>query len=457
MPQQGEDAAVEHVGGRSGRVLLRQGRPPSARAARRPASLGTPHRAAPPAARPRKRSSRVSSRGATSRLAPSPCAIADGHGADEPVGVRVPRRVGPGAVSVLVERRRSPRPSSAASSHTSASPARCRSWQPRPHCATVPTWSCPRRPPASRGPRSFRPPSSGSRCSSREVGRGRCAHRARGDETRRRSRNEQGTVMPHGGRTLEGVDEQPGNSGRQSRSGDGIVRNTTFAFAVQLPSRCSARSLTLYLSARSAPRTTASSRSQSRSGSCSRSSPSWASRPRRRASSPSTEAIGSDGSVLRGAAGKAATDGTLVSLALFVAAGPIADLTTPRIWSGRCASSRSPSSGRAFRRFSAASSSRQGRIFVNLRLALASGSVELGTSVVLVLLGAGATGAACGRAAGWLVAAVLGLVFTLRYFGRRAVALRADPAAERARSLAMRGRWRSSMGRWCSSTRSTLC
>ena len=49
----------------------------------------------------------------------------------------------------------------------------------------------------------------------------------------------------------------------------------------------------------------------------------------------------------------------------------------------------------------------QGRVALNLRLVLAGGAVELGTSVALVLLGAGATGAAFGRAAGWSVAAAL--------------------------------------------------
>ena len=72
---------------------------------------------------------------------------------------------------------------------------------------------------------------------------------------------------------------------------------------------------------------------------------------------------------------------------------------------------------------------------LNLRLVLAGGAVELGTSVALVLLGAGATGAAFGRAAGWSVAAALALVLTIRSFGRRAVALRGE-GATRAREIA---------------------
>jgi O-antigen/teichoic acid export membrane protein len=60
---------------------------------------------------------------------------------------------------------------------------------------------------------------------------------------------------------------------------------------------------------------------------------------------------------------------------------------------------------------------------VNLRMILAESVVELAASVVLVVAGGGAAGAAFGRVAGYAVGAAIGLVLTLRLLGRAAVAV----------------------------------
>lgn len=65
-----------------------------------------------------------------------------------------------------------------------------------------------------------------------------------------------------------------------------------------------------------------------------------------------------------------------------------------------------------------------GRTSVGLRLVLSKSVTELGTSLALVLLGAGVVGAAAGRAAGFGLGAVIGLVMAVRLFGRRALSLR---------------------------------
>jgi len=65
----------------------------------------------------------------------------------------------------------------------------------------------------------------------------------------------------------------------------------------------------------------------------------------------------------------------------------------------------------------------QARIGPNLRIQVIESSVETGASIALVALGAGATGAMFGRAAGYLVGAAFALALTIRLVGRAAVAL----------------------------------
>jgi O-antigen/teichoic acid export membrane protein len=61
------------------------------------------------------------------------------------------------------------------------------------------------------------------------------------------------------------------------------------------------------------------------------------------------------------------------------------------------------------------------RIGVNLRLIVFESSLETGASIALVALGAGAAGAAFGRAGAYLVGAVVAVVVVARMFGRGAV------------------------------------
>jgi O-antigen/teichoic acid export membrane protein len=66
----------------------------------------------------------------------------------------------------------------------------------------------------------------------------------------------------------------------------------------------------------------------------------------------------------------------------------------------------------------------QGRADTNLRMISSESAAETTATVALVLGGAGATGAAFGRAAGYFVGALLGVVLTARLLGRTAVRLR---------------------------------
>lgn len=62
-----------------------------------------------------------------------------------------------------------------------------------------------------------------------------------------------------------------------------------------------------------------------------------------------------------------------------------------------------------------------GRVGSNLRLVASESSVEATASISLVLLGAGATGAATGRSIGYFVGAIFGMVLAGRAFGRTAI------------------------------------
>jgi O-antigen/teichoic acid export membrane protein len=63
-----------------------------------------------------------------------------------------------------------------------------------------------------------------------------------------------------------------------------------------------------------------------------------------------------------------------------------------------------------------------GRTATNFRMVLAESAVELGASVALVAMGAGAAGAASGRAIGYVAGGLVGLGLAVRLFGRDAAA-----------------------------------
>jgi O-antigen/teichoic acid export membrane protein len=76
-----------------------------------------------------------------------------------------------------------------------------------------------------------------------------------------------------------------------------------------------------------------------------------------------------------------------------------------------------------------------GRVVANLRMVAIESVLEVSASLVLVVLGAGATGAAFGRAFGYIVGAAIGLAFALRLVGRPAVNARRPPSREAVRSV----------------------
>lgn len=84
--------------------------------------------------------------------------------------------------------------------------------------------------------------------------------------------------------------------------------------------------------------------------------------------------------------------------------------------------------GHSYLNFFGATFTAQGKIALHLRVVASESTLETGTAVVLVLLGAGATGAAAGRAAGYLFAAGVGGALLARHLGRRAFASRGREA-----------------------------
>ena len=69
-----------------------------------------------------------------------------------------------------------------------------------------------------------------------------------------------------------------------------------------------------------------------------------------------------------------------------------------------------------------------GRVSLTLRLIAAESAVEAGASIALVLLGAGVSGAAFGRAIGYGFGSIFALVLIVRAVGRRSISLRGNPS-----------------------------
>jgi O-antigen/teichoic acid export membrane protein len=125
---------------------------------------------------------------------------------------------------------------------------------------------------------------------------------------------------------------------------------------------------------------------------------------------------------------------TAVSLLLFAVAGPIAaaydqdELTWP------LRAIAIAVFGQALMALLGGLFIAQGKVFLNLRLALSEGAIEVGTTITLVLLGAGAAGAAFGRATGYVLGAAVAIALTVRSVGRSSIALRGG--AGRTREIA---------------------
>ena len=83
-----------------------------------------------------------------------------------------------------------------------------------------------------------------------------------------------------------------------------------------------------------------------------------------------------------------------------------------------------------------------GKVVIRYRLVLAESAVEVSASVLLVLLGGGAAGAAFGRAVGYLVGGAVGIVMVLRLLGGSGLSLRRRPSPDTVRHV---GRYASSL------------
>jgi O-antigen/teichoic acid export membrane protein len=115
----------------------------------------------------------------------------------------------------------------------------------------------------------------------------------------------------------------------------------------------------------------------------------------------------------------------VVCLGLFAAAGPIASAydSPPLTWPLRGIAIALI--GQTVMGLLLSSFEALGRISLSLKLVFSESAIETAASVGLVLLGAGAAGAAFGRTVGYGLAAVLGLSMATRLVGRGALALRA--------------------------------
>jgi O-antigen/teichoic acid export membrane protein len=228
-------------------------------------------------------------------------------------------------------------------------------------------------------------------------------------------------------------DVPPAAGGRD----DGIVRNTAFAFLVQITTAAFTAALTLYLvraldpagygvfalavaigSLLLLPSDLGISSSAARFVA------------ERRGDRAAIAGIVADALTLKGLVAGA------LSLALVAAAGPIADAyDEPNlVWPLRAVALAVFGQGLLLLLQGAFIA--QGRVAVNLRIQVSESVVETGASIVFVALGAGATGAAFGRTAGYLVGALVALLVTGRLLGRAALTLgrlRGGRAAEIAR------------------------
>ena len=83
-----------------------------------------------------------------------------------------------------------------------------------------------------------------------------------------------------------------------------------------------------------------------------------------------------------------------------------------------------------------------GKIVIRYRLVLVESAVEVSASIALVLLGGGVAGAAFGRAVGYLVGGVFGIVLVLRLVGGSGLSISRRPSRETIRHV---GRYASSL------------
>jgi O-antigen/teichoic acid export membrane protein len=112
-----------------------------------------------------------------------------------------------------------------------------------------------------------------------------------------------------------------------------------------------------------------------------------------------------------------------VSAALILLAGPIADAydEPSLVWPLRAVALAL--FGQSLMLFLSGSFVAQARVSASFRIDVSEALIEVSSSILYVLLGAGATGAAFGRATGYLAGAAIGAVVTARLVGRAALAV----------------------------------
>lgn len=113
-----------------------------------------------------------------------------------------------------------------------------------------------------------------------------------------------------------------------------------------------------------------------------------------------------------------------IALALVVAASPIADAygSPSLVWPLRAVAVAI--FGQSLMTLFTGAFAALGRVALSLRVVLAESTMETAASIGLVLLGAGATGAAFGRATGYVCGAIVGAAVLVRALGRQSIAER---------------------------------
>lgn len=219
------------------------------------------------------------------------------------------------------------------------------------------------------------------------------------------------------------------------RSGDGIVRNTTFAFAVQLTVAAFSAAVTLYLVRALGPSGYGIFALAVAIGIiCALLTELGISSSTARFVAEQRGDRNAMARVVAAALRVKLPLTALVAAALFLAAGPIASAYGHESLAWPLRGIAIALFGQSLAALLGGSFIAQGRVALNLRIVLAGGLVELCTTVALVVLGAGATGAVFGRAAGWCAAGAIALILAVGSYGRRVVAVRATNSA-RARQI----------------------
>jgi O-antigen/teichoic acid export membrane protein len=225
------------------------------------------------------------------------------------------------------------------------------------------------------------------------------------------------------------VDTEPGTLG-EARAPDGIVRNTTYAFGVQVAVGLFSAVLTLFLVRRLGPTGYGIFALAVAIGIlCALLAELGISPATARFVAERRGDRDAMASVVAAALRLKVPLTAIVATALFAAANPIAGAFGHDSLAWPLRAIAIALVGQSLAGLLGGTFVAQGRVALNLRLVLAGGLTELSTSVALVLLGAGATGAAFGRAAGWTTAGAFAVVLTITTLGRRSVAIRSAGAA----------------------------